>query len=64
MKNTISSLPSQPSAHIIASALVNLVNMLDSDQEYMKTIAAGGFRDITRIASSFPDYVGADLCGK
>ena len=33
--------------HIIASALVNLVNMLDSDQEYMKTIAAGGFRDIT-----------------
>ena len=40
--------------HIIASALVNLVNMLDSDQEYMKTIAAGGFRDITRIASSSP----------
>ena len=31
--------------HIIASALVNLV---------MKTIAAGGFRDITRIASSSP----------
>ena len=50
--------------HIIASALVNLVNMLDSDQEYMKTIAAGGFRDITRIASSSPDHVGADLCGK
>ena len=40
--------------HIIASALVNLVNMLDSEQEYMKTIAAGGFRDITRIASSSP----------
>ena len=40
--------------HIIASALVNLVNMLDSDQEYMKTIAAGGFKDITRIASSSP----------
>lgn len=40
--------------HIIASALVNLVNMLDNDQEYMKTIAAGGFRDITRIASSSP----------
>ncbi|MDO4273408.1 MAG: prephenate dehydrogenase [Eubacteriales bacterium] len=40
--------------HIIASALVNLVNMLDNDLEYMKTIAAGGFRDITRIASSSP----------
>ena len=40
--------------HIIASALVNLVNALDNDAEYMKTIAAGGFRDITRIASSSP----------
>lgn len=40
--------------HIIASALVNLVNALDNEQEYMKTIAAGGFRDITRIASSSP----------
>ncbi len=40
--------------HILASALVNLVNMLDNDAQYMKTIAAGGFRDITRIASSSP----------
>lgn len=40
--------------HIIASSLVNLVSMLDNEQEYMKTIAAGGFRDITRIASSSP----------
>ncbi len=40
--------------HIIASALVNLVSALDNDAEYMKTIAAGGFRDITRIASSSP----------
>ena len=40
--------------HIIASALVNLVSILDNDAEYMKTIAAGGFRDITRIASSSP----------
>ena len=40
--------------HIIASSLVNLVSELDNDAEYMKTIAAGGFRDITRIASSSP----------
>ena len=38
--------------HIIASSLVNLIKNLDSPQEYMKKIAAGGFRDITRIASS------------
>ncbi|MDO4519186.1 MAG: prephenate dehydrogenase [Eubacteriales bacterium] len=41
--------------HIIASSLVNLVKTLDNEEEYMKTIAAGGFRDITRIASSSPD---------
>ena len=40
--------------HLIASALVNLVKDLDSEQGYMKMIAAGGFRDITRIASSSP----------
>ena len=40
--------------HIVASALVNLVNLLDNDAQYMKMIAAGGFRDITRIASSSP----------
>ncbi|MCD8153220.1 MAG: prephenate dehydrogenase [Clostridiales bacterium] len=40
--------------HIIASALVNLVNMLDNKEQNMKMIAAGGFRDITRIASSSP----------
>ena len=41
--------------HIIASCLVNLVKHNDSEQEYMKTLAAGGFKDITRIASSSPD---------
>ena len=41
--------------HIIASSLVNLVKHNDSDSEYMKTIAAGGFKDITRIASSSPE---------
>ena len=41
--------------HVIAAALVNTVHHLDSPSEYMKIIAAGGFRDITRIASSSPD---------
>ena len=41
--------------HLIASALVNLVKDNDSEAEYMKTIAAGGFKDITRIASSSPE---------
>ena len=40
--------------HVIAASLVNTVHDLDSEEEYMKTIAAGGFRDITRIASSSP----------
>ncbi len=40
--------------HVIASSLVNTVHDLDGKEEYMKTIAAGGFRDITRIASSSP----------
>lgn len=41
--------------HIIASSLVNTVRTMDSGEEYMKLVAAGGFRDITRIASSSPD---------
>ncbi len=40
--------------HILASSLVNLVKELDNEKEYMKSIAAGGFKDITRIASSSP----------
>ena len=40
--------------HMIAYTLVNLVKQSDDDQETMKTIAAGGFKDITRIASSSP----------
>jgi prephenate dehydrogenase len=40
--------------HVIASALVNLVKELDSGSGKMQTLAAGGFRDITRIASSSP----------
>ncbi len=41
--------------HLIASSLVNLVKHNDSKDEYMKTLAAGGFKDITRIASSSPE---------
>jgi len=40
--------------HLIASALVNLIRKSDSEKETMKTLAAGGFKDITRIASSSP----------
>lgn len=41
--------------HLIASSLVNLVEEKDSDEETMKLLAAGGFKDITRIASSSPE---------
>lgn len=41
--------------HIIASTLVNLVQDSDSDDQTMKMMAAGGFKDITRIASSSPE---------
>ena len=41
--------------HLVAAALANLVHDHDSAQETMKMIAAGGFKDITRIASSSPD---------
>jgi prephenate dehydrogenase len=40
--------------HIIASTLVNSIHRMDTPEEYMKLIAAGGFKDITRIASSSP----------
>jgi prephenate dehydrogenase len=47
---TISHVP-----HIIASALVNLVAKTDYPDGKMQTLAAGGFKDITRIASSSPE---------
>lgn len=40
--------------HVIAASLVNLVKSADSKEGIMKMIAAGGFKDITRIASSSP----------
>jgi len=39
--------------HMVAYALVKFI--ADSENEVLKDIAAGGFRDITRIASSDPD---------
>ncbi len=41
--------------HIVASSLVNLVRDADADDGMMKRLAAGGFKDITRIASSSPE---------
>lgn len=41
--------------HLIAASLVNLVKHNDSEDETMKLLAAGGFKDITRIASSSPE---------
>ncbi|MCB7321298.1 prephenate dehydrogenase [Lacrimispora sp. 210928-DFI.3.58] len=41
--------------HLIASSLVNLVKDNDSENGTMKRVAAGGFKDITRIASSSPE---------
>ena len=40
--------------HVVSASLVNMVKELDGPEEYMRTIAAGGFKDITRISSSSP----------
>ncbi|HHU72192.1 MAG TPA: prephenate dehydrogenase [Clostridiales bacterium] len=40
--------------HIIAAQLVNLIRNSDDKAEHMRMLAAGGFKDITRIASSSP----------
>lgn len=41
--------------HIVASSLVNMVKKLDGKEGYMHSLAAGGFKDITRIASGSPE---------
>lgn len=41
--------------HIVASCLVHLVRNNDGQNGYLHTLAAGGFKDLTRIASSNPD---------
>lgn len=40
--------------HVIAASLVNLIKDSDSEEGIMRLVAAGGFKDITRIASSSP----------
>lgn len=40
--------------HVISAALVNFVKDQDDTDETMRLIAAGGFKDITRISSSSP----------
>lgn len=40
--------------HVISATLVNLIHDSDNEQETMRMIAAGGFKDITRISSSSP----------
>jgi prephenate dehydrogenase len=41
--------------HVLAHALVHTV-MSDKDRLLLKNLAAGSFRDMTRVASSDPDY--------
>ena len=40
--------------HLVAVSLVNLARVNDDGEQTLKMFAAGGFRDITRIASSSP----------
>ncbi len=49
--------------HMAAYALVNLIAQSDDEQETMKIIAAGGFKDITRIASSSA-VMWQQICGE
>lgn len=49
--------------HMAAYALVNLIQKSDDDEETMKMIAAGGFKDITRIASSSA-VMWQQICGE
>ncbi len=47
--------------HVIAYSLVNFVRKSDDKNQTMKTVAAGGFRDMTRIAASSP-VMWKDIC--
>lgn len=47
--------------HLIAASLVELVRENDDENETMRLLAAGGFKDITRIAQSSPK-MWHDIC--
>ena len=40
--------------HLVASSLVGMLSDQETTQPFIKNLAAGGFRDITRIASADP----------
>lgn len=41
--------------HVVSAALVNTVSQIDDPSRFKEKLAAGGFKDITRIASSSPE---------
>lgn len=47
--------------HLIASSLVNCAGKLDNIENHILSLAAGGFRDTTRIASGSP-VMWRDIC--
>lgn len=47
--------------HVIAAGLVHLIKDSDGEKNLLHTLAAGGFKDITRIASSNPE-LWRDIC--